>query len=67
MAKLHIGEALLASATDAVRVHGARGVVAEYEIERELRDSIGAVIYAGTSDIQRNLIYELMDGEADLA
>lgn len=61
MAKLHIGESLLESATDAIRIHGARGYLQEFEVERELRDSIGAVIYAGTSDIQRNLIYELMD------
>jgi alkylation response protein AidB-like acyl-CoA dehydrogenase len=61
MAKLHIAESLLESATDAVRIHGARGYLEEYEVERELRDSIGAVIYAGTSDIQRNLIFDLLD------
>ena len=60
MAKLHIGEALLASATDAVRIHGARGYLAEYGVERQLRDAIGSVIYAGTSDIQRNLIASLL-------
>jgi alkylation response protein AidB-like acyl-CoA dehydrogenase len=60
MAKLHIAESLLASATDAVRIHGARGYLEEFEVERELRDSLGGVIYAGTSDIQRNLIFELM-------
>lgn len=59
MAKLHIGESLLECATDAVRIHGARGYLDEYEIERHLRDSIGGVIYAGTSDIQRNLIASL--------
>ena len=60
MAKLHIAECLLASATDAVRIHGARGYLEEFEIERELRDHLGGVIYAGTSDIQRNLIYDLL-------
>lgn len=59
MAKLHIGESLLECATDAVRIHGARGYLEEFEIERHLRDSIGGVIYAGTSDIQRNLIASL--------
>ncbi len=59
MAKLHIGESLLECATDAVRIHGARGYLQEFEIERHLRDSIGGVIYAGTSDIQRNLIASL--------
>jgi hypothetical protein len=27
-----------------------------YQIERDLRDATGGLIYAGTSDIQRNLI-----------
>jgi alkylation response protein AidB-like acyl-CoA dehydrogenase len=56
MAKLHIAETLLESATDAVRIHGAHGYLAEFEIERDLRDMLGGVIYGGTSDIQRNII-----------
>lgn len=60
MANLHIAESLLESATDAVRIHGARGYLEEYEVERDLRDAIGGVIYAGTSDIQRNLIARLL-------
>lgn len=60
LAKLQIAETLLESATDAVRIHGARGYLEEYEIERELRDAVGGVIYAGTSDIQRNLIAQLL-------
>lgn len=60
MANLHISESLLACATDAVRIHGARGYLEEHGIERQLRDAIGGVIYAGTSDIQRNLIAKLL-------
>ncbi len=60
MANLHIAETLLSCATDAVRIHGARGYLEEHEVERELRDSVGGVIYAGTSDIQRNLIAGLL-------
>lgn len=60
MTNLHVAESLLACATDAVRIHGARGYLEEFEVERELRDSIGGVIYAGTSDIQRNLIASLL-------
>ncbi len=56
MAKLHIAETLLESATDAVRIHGAHGYLAEYGIERDVRDMLGSVIYGGTSDIQRNII-----------
>ncbi len=60
MANLHIAESLLECATDAVRIHGARGYLEEHGVERQLRDSIGGVIYAGTSDIQRNLIASLL-------
>ena len=60
VAKLHISESLLASSVDAVRIHGARGYLEEYEVERELRDHTSGVIYAGTSDIQKNLIAQLL-------
>lgn len=60
MANLHISESLLECATDAVRIHGARGYLEEHGVERQLRDSVGGVIYAGTSDIQRNLIASLL-------
>ena len=60
MANLHVSESLLTCATDAVRVHGARGYLEEHGIERQVRDSLGGVIYAGTSDIQRNLIASLL-------
>ncbi|MEM6529803.1 MAG: acyl-CoA dehydrogenase family protein, partial [Chloroflexota bacterium] len=29
-------------------------------VERDLRDAVGGVIYAGTSDIQRNLIARML-------
>ncbi len=56
MLKLHLSEAAVASGLDAVRIHGGNGYLSEYEVERELRDAVGGVIYAGTSDIQRNII-----------
>ncbi|MEL6815717.1 MAG: acyl-CoA dehydrogenase family protein [Cyanobacteria bacterium J06598_3] len=56
MLKLHLSEAFVASGLDAVRVHGGNGYLTEYEVERDLRDAVGGVIYAGTSDIQRNII-----------
>ncbi len=56
MLKLHLSEAFVASSLDAVRVHGGNGYLSEYGIERDLRDAVGGVIYAGTSDIQRNII-----------
>lgn len=59
MTKLLISESFVASSLDAVRINGARGYLSEYEIERDLRDATGGLIYAGTSDIQRNLIAQL--------
>ena len=60
MAKLHLSESFLASSLDAVRTHGARGYLQDYGIERDLRDALGGILYAGTSDIQRNLIARLL-------
>ena len=54
--KLHLSEAFVASGLDAVRIHGGNGYLSEYGVERDLRDAVGGVIYAGTSDIQRNII-----------
>lgn len=60
MAKLHLGEAFAANSIDAMRLHGARGYLNEYEVERNLRDALGGVIYSGTSDIQRNIIARVL-------
>ena len=56
MLKLHLSEAAVASGLDAVRTYGGNGYLSEYGVERALRDAVGSVIYAGTSDIQRNII-----------
>lgn len=54
--KLSLSELFVENSMDAIRLHGGRGYLAETGVERDLRDSIGGVIYAGTSDIQRNII-----------
>jgi alkylation response protein AidB-like acyl-CoA dehydrogenase len=56
LANLQMSEAFVDSSLDAVRTFGARGYLTEYGIERDLRDSVGGLIYSGTSDIQRNII-----------
>lgn len=58
--KLQLSESFVASSMDAIRCHGGSGYLTEYEIERNLRDAIGGVIYAGTSDIQRNIISQIL-------
>ncbi|MEO1035680.1 MAG: acyl-CoA dehydrogenase family protein [Pseudomonadota bacterium] len=60
LAKLHISESFLESSLDAVRIHGARGYLSEFGVERDARDAAGGVIYSGTSDIQRQLIAKLL-------
>lgn len=54
--KLFVSETLVKAALDAVQLHGGYGFMVEYEVERALRDAIGATIYSGTSEMQRNII-----------
>jgi len=56
IAKLFISEGLKKAALAAVQIHGAYGYMAEMGIEKEVRDSVAATIYSGTSEIQRNII-----------
>lgn len=56
IAKLYVSEAYVQSSIDAVAIHGGYGYMSEYEMERMLRDSVGSILYSGTSDIQRNII-----------
>ncbi len=56
IAKLHVSRCAVDNSLDAIQIFGAAGYVAETGIERELRDSVGSLIYSGTNDIQKNLI-----------
>jgi hypothetical protein len=56
MAKLYVSESFVKSCLDAVQIHGASGFLTEFEVERDLRDSVASTLYSGTSDIQRNII-----------
>ncbi len=56
MAKLYLAEAFVQSGLDAIRTFGGWGYMTEFEVERDLRDALGGVLYSGTSDIQRNII-----------
>lgn len=60
LAKLAASEASLQGALRAVQVHGARGYVTEFGVERDLRNNIGGVIYGGSSAIQKNIIARLL-------
>lgn len=60
MLKLHLSESFVASSLDAIRNQGGNAYLVDYGIERDLRDAVGGVLYAGTSDIQRNIISRLV-------
>jgi len=60
MGKLFVSENLKKLCLEAIQIHGAYGYMKEYEIERELRDSIASTIYSGTSEIQKNIISALV-------
>jgi len=56
MAKLYVSEATVQTCLDAIQIHGGYGYMAEYEMERDLRDAVSGKIYSGTSEIQRVII-----------
>ena len=60
MAKLYVSECFVKNSLDAVQIFGASGYIAETGLERELRDSVGSLIYSGTNVIQRNIIARLL-------
>lgn len=60
LAKLHLAESYVHSSLDALQNHGGYGYMAEYDMERAVRDALGSRLYSGTSDIQRNLAARLM-------
>jgi alkylation response protein AidB-like acyl-CoA dehydrogenase len=60
MAKLFTSETYVKIASLGMQVLGGFGYCAEFDMERHFRDSRAATIAAGTSQIQRNLIANLM-------
>ena len=62
-AKLFATEAALRCATQALRIHGARGYSDELPLERHYRDAIALTIYEGTSEIQRLILARTLLGK----
>src|SRR5215510_337118 len=56
IAKLTISESAVASALDAIQIHGGYGYMREYNVERHLRDNVASRLYSGTSEIQRLIV-----------
>ena len=61
MTKLYISESWVQSCLDAIQIYGGYGYLTELEIERELRDALGSKLYSGTSEIQRQIIYQFLE------
>jgi alkylation response protein AidB-like acyl-CoA dehydrogenase len=60
IAKLLASEANLASALHAVQIFGGNGYMAEYGLEKDLRNAVAGTIYSGTSEVQRDRIAKMM-------
>jgi alkylation response protein AidB-like acyl-CoA dehydrogenase len=56
MAKVKVTETAKALALEGVQLMGGYGYASEYEMERHLRDAVSPTIYAGTNEIQREII-----------
>jgi glutaryl-CoA dehydrogenase (non-decarboxylating) len=53
LAKWYATDASFQAAAEAIQIHGAYGYSDEYDVERYLRNSKGAIIYEGTSEIHQ--------------
>lgn len=60
IANLALAESSLASSLDLMRVLGAKGYLAGSVGEAGVRDSLGGIIYGGTSEIQKNIIARVL-------
>ncbi len=60
MLKLSLSESFLQSSLDAMRTFGGISYLTDTGVDRDFRDSVGGILYAGTSDIQRNIIAKLL-------
>lgn len=56
MAKLYSSQVAMDTTIEAVQIHGGNGYVAEYHVERMMRDAKITQIYEGTSEIQKIVI-----------
>ncbi len=58
--KLLLSESFVESSLAAIRTYGGAGYLTEQEAERDLRDAVGGLLYAGTNDIQRVLVARVL-------
>jgi alkylation response protein AidB-like acyl-CoA dehydrogenase len=56
LCKLTVSENICSNSQDTMRVFGAGAYMQDAPMGKDIVDSLGALIYSGTSDIQRNII-----------
>jgi L-prolyl-PCP dehydrogenase len=56
LTKLYVSEAELASSLDAFRIHGGSGFINGHPAGTDLRNSLGGIIYSGTSEMQKVIV-----------
>lgn len=60
ISKLLTSESNVASALAAVQIFGGNGYMAEYGLEKDLRNAVAGTLYSGTSEIQYNRIAAML-------
>ena len=65
MAKWYATDHSFKAAHEAIQVHGAYGYSDEYDVERYLRNSRGAMIYEGTSEIHQLMQADYLLGQRE--
>lgn len=60
LTKTYLAETFRESSLSAIAIHGGDGYKTATEVERDLRDAVGGLIYGGTTDIQRNIVAGLL-------
>lgn len=60
IAKVFISEAAIATAIDAMHIHGGAGFLAESGLGGEIASAVAGPVYSGTNDIQRGRIAALL-------
>jgi alkylation response protein AidB-like acyl-CoA dehydrogenase len=60
LAKIVACDTGIESSLDLATIHGARGYVTEFEIERSFRDAVGGLAYSGSTDVLRNVVARLL-------
>jgi alkylation response protein AidB-like acyl-CoA dehydrogenase len=60
VAKVEGSEMVFQISSDAVKMHGGYGYISDYHVEQALRDSVINMIYEGTNDINRLVIFDFL-------